>query len=41
MELEDGKPWNAAFDPPEPDEWIPIPEGPIRQRYRGSLPSTT
>ncbi|WP_439939896.1 DEAD/DEAH box helicase [Nocardia sp. N13] len=35
MELEDGKPWNAAFDPPEPGEWVPLPEGSARQRYRG------
>lgn len=35
MELEDGKPWNTAFDPPEQGEWVPIPEGPTRQRYRG------
>lgn len=35
MELEDGKPWNTAFDPPEVGEWTPIPVGPTRQRYRG------
>lgn len=35
MELEDGKPWNTAFDPPEAGEWVPIPVGPTRQRYRG------
>jgi len=32
-ELEDGKPWNRAFDPPEPGEWEPLPPGPVKQKY--------
>jgi DEAD/DEAH box helicase domain-containing protein len=33
-QLEDGKPWFAAFDPPKAGEWIPIPEGLARQESR-------
>ncbi|MDN7121478.1 DEAD/DEAH box helicase [Nocardioides sp. ChNu-153] len=32
-ELEDGKPWNRAFDPPEAGEWDPLPPGPVKQKY--------
>lgn len=35
MELEDGKPWNVAFEPPEVGEWVPLHPGPVRQRYLG------
>ena len=35
IELEDGKPWNEAFEPPEEGEWVPLPAGPVRQRYLG------
>lgn len=33
LELEDGKPWNVAFEPPAPGEWTPLPPGPTRQRH--------
>lgn len=33
LQLDDGKPWNAAFEPPESGEWTPLPPGSTRQRY--------
>lgn len=33
LELDDGKPWNVVFEPPEPGEWIPLPTGATRQRH--------
>lgn len=33
LQLDDGKPWNVAFEPPEQGEWTPIPPGAARQRY--------
>jgi DEAD/DEAH box helicase domain-containing protein len=34
LRLDDGKPWNVVFDPPEPGEWTPLPFGPVRSAER-------
>lgn len=33
LELEDGKPWNVVFEPPEVGEWVPLPTGATRDGY--------
>jgi DEAD/DEAH box helicase domain-containing protein len=33
LELDDGRPWNEAFDPPEPGEWNALAPGAARQRH--------
>lgn len=33
LELDDGQPWNRAFEPPVPGEWTPLPAGALRERY--------
>jgi len=44
LTLEDGRPWNVVFNPPEPGEWVPLPPGAAReaelQRYRRELVSS-
>lgn len=37
LELDDGSPWHRLYEPPEPGEWQPLPDGPAKQRGQQRL----